>query len=81
MLCRKSQSNTGLPAHSDTGYSDIPVTVTVFWSKKGSPYTDNPGYSDILLTVTLYCKRGGLIIILSFPEETFAGAPPPNDEK
>ena len=45
---------TGLPAYSDTGYSDIPATVTDYWSKKGSPYSENPGYSDILLTVTLF---------------------------
>ena len=45
---------TGLPAYSDTGYSDIPATMTVFWSKKGFPYTENPGYSEILLTVTLF---------------------------
>jgi len=44
---------SGLTAYSDTGYSDIPAIVTVFWSIKGSPYTENPGYSDILLTVTL----------------------------
>ena len=44
---------TGLPTYSDTGYSDIPATVTDFWSIKGSPYIENPGYSDILLTVTL----------------------------
>ena len=48
------QHYTGLPAYSDTSYSDIPVTLTVFWSKKGSSYTDNPGYSDIPLTVTLF---------------------------
>ena len=46
--------NTGLPAYSDTGYSDIPATVTLFGSKKGSPYTENPGYSDIPATVTLF---------------------------
>ena len=45
---------TGLPAYSDIGFSDIPATVTVFWSKKGSPYTENPGYSDILLTLTVF---------------------------
>ena len=54
MLCRKSQSNTGLPAYSDTGYSDILASVTVFLPIKGSPYTGNPGYSDIPLTVTLF---------------------------
>ena len=47
---------TCLPAYSDTGYSDIPATVTVFWSMKGSPFTENPGYSDIPLTVTLFCR-------------------------
>ena len=35
------RSSTGLLAFSDTGKSDIPATVTVFWSKKGSPYTEN----------------------------------------
>ena len=40
---------TGLPA-----YSDIPATVTVFWSIKGSPFSEDPGYSDIPLTVILY---------------------------
>ena len=45
---------TGLPAYSDTGYSDIPATVTVFWSIKGSPHTENPGYSDIPHPVTLF---------------------------
>ena len=33
---------TGLPAYSDTGYSDILATVTVFWSIKESPYTEIP---------------------------------------
>ena len=46
--------NTGLPVYSDTGYSDIPVRVTLIGSKKGSPCTENPGYSDIPLTVTLF---------------------------
>ena len=46
--------NTGLPAYSDTSYSDIPATVTVFWSIKGPSYTENPGYNDILITVTLF---------------------------
>ena len=45
--------STGLPAYSDTSYSDIPATVTIFWSITGSLYTENHGYSDILLTVTL----------------------------
>ena len=45
--------DTGLPAYSDTGYSDIPATVTVFWSKKESHYTEKPGFSDTPLTVTL----------------------------
>ena len=40
---------TGPPAYSDTDYSVIPATVTIFWSLKGSPYTENPGNSDILL--------------------------------
>ena len=46
--------NTGLPAYSDTRNSDIPATVTLFGSKKGSPFSENPGYSDILHTVTLF---------------------------
>ena len=29
---------TGLPAYSDTGYSDIPATVTVFGPKRISLY-------------------------------------------
>ena len=45
---------TGLPAYSDSGYSDIPAAVTFFWSQKGSPNTENPGYSDISPTVTLF---------------------------
>ena len=44
----------GLPAYSDTGYSEILLTVTLFWSIKGSAYTENPGCSDILLAVTLF---------------------------
>ena len=46
----------GLPAYCacDNGYSDIPSTVTVLWSIKGSPHTENPGYSDIPLTATLF---------------------------
>ena len=54
--CPIIKSDTGLPACSDTGYSDIPATVTVFWSIKGSPHTENPGYSDIPLTVTLFVR-------------------------
>ena len=58
MLFERCHTNTGLPTnrdtgYSDTGYSDISVRVTLFWSKKGS-YTENPGHSDILLTVTLF---------------------------
>ena len=48
------QQITGLPAYSDTGYSDILLSVTLSGSKKGSPYTENPGYSDIPFTVTLF---------------------------
>ena len=61
IFSNSNKSTTGLPA-----YSDIPATVTVFGSIKGSPYTENPGYSDIPLTVTLFdhpnthSKRGGL---------------------
>ena len=40
-------AGTGLPAYSDTGYSDIPATVTVFRSH----YSENPGYSNTPLTV------------------------------
>ena len=43
-----------LKGYNDTGYSNIPVTVTVFWSKRGSPYSENPGYSDIPLTGTVF---------------------------
>ena len=50
----KQNNSTGLPAYSDTGYSDILDIVTLFWSIKGSPCTENPSYSDILLTVTLF---------------------------
>ena len=49
IFSNSNKSTTGLPA-----YSDIPATVTVFGSIKGSPYTENPGYSDIPLTVTLF---------------------------
>ena len=50
------------------GYSDIPATVTVFGSIKGSPYTANPCYSDIPRAYSdtfwpsqmCHCKRGGL---------------------
>ena len=30
--------DTGLPAYSDTGYSDTSAAVTVFGSRKGSPF-------------------------------------------
>ena len=30
-----------------TAYSDILLTVTLFWSIKRFPYTENPGYSDM----------------------------------
>ena len=50
----RNTSTTGLPDYRETGYSDIPATVTVFGSKKGSHYTENPGYNDILLTVTFF---------------------------
>ena len=40
--------------YSDTGYNDIPATVTGMEPIKGSPYTENPVYSDIPLTVTLF---------------------------
>ena len=46
----------GLPAYSDTGYSDIPATVTFYWSIKGSPFTGIPGYMDIPHTGTLFCR-------------------------
>ena len=55
--------NTGLPGYSDTGYIDIPATVTLLWSIKGSPYTENPGYSDILLTVTLFGRPNTVTVI------------------
>ena len=48
-MSERTKVITGLPA-----YSDIPATVTVFWSIEGYPYTENPGYSDIQLTVTLF---------------------------
>ena len=32
---------TGLPAYSDTVYSEFLLTVTVFWSKFRYPYTNN----------------------------------------
>ena len=54
---------TGLPAYSVTGYSDIPATMTVFWSKKGFPYTENPGYSEILLTVTLFGRPNPAVTV------------------
>ena len=54
---------TGLPDYSDTGYSDIPATVTVFWSKKGFPYTENPCYSDSLLTVTLFGRSNPAVTV------------------
>ena len=53
LIQKQGQCSTGLPTYSDTGYSDIPATGTVFWSIRGSPCSENPGYSDILLTVTL----------------------------
>ena len=62
---------TGLPADSDTGYSDILLTVTLFGSKKGSPYTENPGYkwpsaySDTFWSSQhCHCKREGLYLFL-----------------
>ena len=48
--------------YSDTGYNDIPATVTVFWYIKGSPCTKNPGYSDIPLTVTLFGRHNTVTV-------------------
>ena len=70
------------PAYSDAGYSDIPATVTVLGSIKGSSYNEMPGYSDIPLNVfplisggnvtvilSCHCKRGGLYHLSSLVKQ------------
>ena len=54
--------DTGLPAYSDTAYSDILLTVTVFGSKLGSPYTKICWLECHLLTVTLFRRPNGVTV-------------------
>ena len=54
MSCCWNKYTVGLPAYSDTGYSDNPATVTVIWSQKGPSYFENHRIEWQTLIVTLF---------------------------
>ena len=67
----RSHFDTDFPAYSDTGYSDTPVTVTVWQFPNGLLYIKNDAvivtlaYSDTFLSSRrCNCERGYLYSIL-----------------